>query len=189
VARGRLSRSGDRGGESISAPRPGRARLITGSLAVATLAAVTAYAFAGGDTVAEAGGGIAGVGTAVLLVGIVLRFPLAVPWAMLLAGAGYVVAHADESVVDGWAAVVGAGLLLGAELAFWSISSDRRIQVERPVVLRQAANVGALVLAAALVSFVLVGAAAVSAAAGLLLTAIGVAAAVAAVAVVLRLVR
>jgi hypothetical protein len=39
------------------------------------------------------------------------------------------------------------------------------------------------------VSFVLVGAAAVSAAAGLLLTAIGVAAAVAAVAVVLRLVR
>jgi hypothetical protein len=45
------------------------------------------------------------------------------------------------------------------------------------------------VVTAALFGFLLVGAAAVSAAAGLLLTAVGVAAAVGSVAVVLRLVR
>ena len=129
------------------------------------------------------------MGTAVLVAGLVLRFPLAIPWAVLLVGAGYVLARVNHPVVDGWAAVVGAGLLLAAELAFWSIASDRRIHEERALVIHQAVTVAALVGAAALVSFILVGAAAVSATGGLLLTGIGVAAAVGAVAVVLRLVR
>jgi hypothetical protein len=150
---------------------------------------VTAYAFSGGDTVASAGGALAGIGTAVLATGLLLRFQLAIAWAVLLAGAGYVVARAHHSVVDGWAAVVGGALLLAAELAAWSIASDRRIHEERAVVLRQSLTVSALVAAATLVSFVLVGAAAVSATSGLLLTGIGVAAAVGAVAVLLRLVR
>lgn len=154
-----------------------------------TLAAVTAYAFSGGEAVASAGGALAGAGTLVLAAGILLRFPLAVPWAVLLAGAGYVLAHAHHTVVDGWAAVVGAALLLAAELAAWSIASDRRIRQEPALVLRQSLTVAGLVVTAAFVSFVLVGAAAVSATAGLLLTAIGVGAAVGAVAVVLRLVR
>lgn len=154
-----------------------------------TLAGVTGYAFSGGDTVASAGGALAGLGTLALTLGLLLRFPAAVPWAVLFAGAGYVVARAHDSVVDGWAAVVGAALLLAAELAAWSIASDRRIREERALVLRQSLTIAGLVLAAGLVSFVLVGAAAVSATAGLLLTAIGVAAAVAAVGVVLRLVR
>ena len=150
---------------------------------------MTAYAFSGGDTVASAGGGIAAVGTAALVAGLVFRFPIAVPWSVLLVGAGYVLARIHHTVVDGWAAVVGGALLLAAELAFWSIASDRRIHEERALVLRQSLTVAALVGAAALVSFILVGAAAVSAAGGLALTAIGVAAAVGAVAVVLRLVR
>jgi len=154
-----------------------------------TLAAVSAYAFSGSDTVASAGGALAGVGTLALAVGILLRFPIVVPWAVMFAGAGYVLARAHHSVVDGWAAAVGASLLLAAELAAWSIASDRRIREERALVVRQALTVAALVAAAGLVSFVLVGAASVSATAGLLLTAIGVAAAVGAVAVILRLVR
>lgn len=154
-----------------------------------TLAALTAYAFSGGDAVASAGGGLAAAGTLALVAGLLLRFPVAVPWAVLLVGAGYVVAHVHHSVVDGWAAVVGGALLLAAELAFWSIGSDRRIHEERGLVLRQSLTMVVLVVTAALVSFVLVGAAAVSATSGLLLTAIGVAAAVGAVAVVLRLVR
>ncbi|HEX7097179.1 MAG TPA: hypothetical protein VF183_14940, partial [Acidimicrobiales bacterium] len=89
----------------------------------------------------------------------------------------------------GWAAVVGGALLLAAELAAWSLAGDRRIHEERPVVIRQSLTVVALVVSATLVSFVLVGAAAVSATAGLLLTAVGVVAAVCAVAVILRLVR
>lgn len=154
-----------------------------------TLAAITAYSFSGGDTVASAGGALAGVGTVALAAAILLRFPFALPWAVLLAGAGYVLANANHSVVDGWAAAVGAALLLAAELATWSIGCDRRIHEERALVLRQSLTVAGLVVAAALVSFMLVGAAAVSAAAGLMLTAIGVAAAVGAVAVILRLVR
>ena len=51
------------GGESISALRTSRARLITGGLAVVTLAGVTAYAFSGGDAVASAGGALAAAGT------------------------------------------------------------------------------------------------------------------------------
>jgi len=150
---------------------------------------LTAYAFSGGDTVGSAGGGIAGAGTLALLACVVLRFPLAIPWAVLLVGAGYVLARAHHSVVDGWAAIVGAGLLLAAELAFWSIESDRRIHEERPLVVWRSLTLTALVVTAALFGFLLVGAAAVSAAAGLLLTALGVAAAVGSVAVVLRLVR
>lgn len=154
-----------------------------------TLAAVTGYAFSGGDAVASGGGALAGAGGVVLAVGILLRFPVAVPWAVLLAGAGYVVARVHHSVVDGWAAVVGAALLLAAELASWSIASDRRIREERALVIRQSLTVAGLVIAAGLVSFVLVGAAAVSATAGLLLTVVGIAAAIGAVGVVLRLVR
>jgi hypothetical protein len=149
---------------------------------------VTVYAFSGDDAVASAGGALAAAGAVALAAAIVLRLPLAVPWAVLFAGSGYVVAHIHDSVVDGWAAVIGAALLLAAELAAWSIASDRRIREERAVVLAQSLAVAALVATAGVLSFVLVGAAAVSAAAGLLLTGIGVAAAVAAVAVILRLV-
>jgi hypothetical protein len=108
---------------------------------------------------------------------------------MLLVGAGYVVGREHQSVVDGWAALVGAGLLLAAELAAWSIDDDRRIHEERALVLRQAGTVASLTAAAALVAFVLVGVAAVSVSAGLLLTAVGVTAAVSTVALVLRLLR
>jgi hypothetical protein len=156
---------------------------------VVTLGGVTAYAFSGADTVASAGGTLAAAGTLALVAGIVFRFSFAVPWAVLLAGAGYVVARVHHSVADGWAAGVGAALLLAAELAAWSISSDRRIHEERALVLRQSLTVAALGATAGLVSFVLVGAASISAATGLLLTGMGVAAAVAAVAVILRLLR
>ena len=154
-----------------------------------TLAGVTAYALSGADTVGVAGGAVAGAGAVALVAGIVLRFPFAIPWAVLLAGSGYVVARVHHSVADGWAAIVGAALLLAAELATWSIASDGRIREERAVVFRQSVAVAALVAGAALVSFLLVGAAAVSATAGLLLTGLGVAASVGAVAVILRLVR
>lgn len=131
--------------------------------------------------------GVAGL--LALVAAVLVRLAPLIPWAVGLAGAGYVIGREHHRVVDGWAAVVGAGLLLAAELAAWSITHDRRIRVERPVVVRQTVALVLLVAAAALLSFVLVGAAAVSASAGLALTAVGVAAAVAAVSVVLRLVR
>ena len=150
---------------------------------------MTAYtAFAGGRF-ASLGEAAAGAGTIALAAGVAVRLPAAVPWSVGLAGGGYVIAREHHAVVDGWATAVGAVLLLAAELAAWSIDDDRRIHEERAVVLRRAGTVAALTVAAALVAFVLVGAAAVSVSAGLLLTAVGVTAAVSTVALVLRLLR
>jgi hypothetical protein len=178
-----------RGGEGIQAPRPSRARLTTGALSAATLAGIAAYTAAAGGPLASVGGTVAGAGALGLAGAVLVRFAPLLPWAIGFAGVGYVVGREHHRVVDGWAAVVGAALLLSAELAAWSIAHDRRIREERPVVVRQAVTLALLVAGSALVSFVLVGAAAVSASAGLALTAVGVAAAVGAVSVVLRLLR
>jgi hypothetical protein len=126
---------------------------------------------------------------ALLLVGLVFRRPLTIPWSVLLTAAAYLVGRAGSSVVDGLAAVVGVLLLLSAELASWSIEHDARIQTEPSLAVRRLGIVGALVAGALLVDFILLGTAAVSASTGVLLAAVGVAAAVGAVTVVLRLVR
>jgi hypothetical protein len=178
-----------RGGEGIQAPRPARARLTTGALAVATLGGVASYTATGGGTLASVGGTVAVAGALGLAAAVLARFAPLIPWAVGLAGVGYVIGRQHHSVVDGWAAAVGAALLLAAELGAWSIAHDSRIREERQVVVRQTVALALLVGTAALVSFILVGAAAVSASAGLALTAVGVAAAVAAVSVVLRLLR
>ena len=99
------------------------------------------------------------------------------------------IAREHHAVVDGWASVVGAALLLAAELAAWAIERDRRIREEHTVVMRRVVTLAAVVASSALLGFVLVGATAVSTSAGIALTAIGVSAAVASVAVVLRLLR
>jgi len=158
-------------------------------LSFASLAGVAAYTVSRGGTLPEVGAVVAGSGAVLLALGLVLRLPSMVPWAVALAAFGYVVGREHRHAADGWAALVGAALLLAAELAAWSIDDDRRIREERALVVRQAATVAGLAAAAALVSFALVGAAAVSVTSGLLLTAVGVAAAVSAVAVVLRLLR
>jgi hypothetical protein len=104
-------------------------------------------------------------------------------------GGGYLTGREHRPLADGWAAVVGAALLLAAELASWSTDHDARIRVERALVIRQAAILAGLVTGAALLGFVLVGAAAVSTSTGVLFTAVGVGAAVASITVVLRLLR
>jgi hypothetical protein len=189
MAGGRAAAGSARGGERIPSVRPARARLITGGGALAALAA------AGGDAVVHAGrftlpvGVVAACAAALLLAGLVLRRPLTIPWAVLLTGAAYLVGREGSSVVDGGAAIVGALLLLAAELGSWSIEHDARIQAEPQLVRRRAATVSLLVAGALLINFLLLGAAAVSASAGLVLAVAGVAAAVAAVAIVLRMVR
>ncbi|HEY0416744.1 MAG TPA: hypothetical protein VGC78_10180 [Gaiellaceae bacterium] len=151
--------------------------------------AVAADAAATGGPLGRAGAGFVLAAALVLVVGLLVRAPSFLPWAVGLAGVGYVLAHAHDRLVDGWAPLVGAGLLLAAELAAWSLEDDRRIHEERVLVVRRSLTVAAVVAAAGLVSFVLVAAAAVSPASGLALTAAGVVAAVSAVALVLRLLR
>ena len=138
---------------------------------------------------AALGGAVGAAGLVLLGLGLVLRWPTTIPWSVLLVGGGYLLAREGNSIVDGWAAVVGVLLLLAAELASWSIEHDARIEAEPSLVVRRLATLAGLIAAALLVNFMLLAAAGVSASSGVVLAAVGVAAAVASVAVVLRLLR
>ena len=129
------------------------------------------------------------LGLVVLAFAIVLRWPSLVPWAIFVTGAGYVGGRAGDNVVNGWAAAIGVLLLLAAELAIWSIEHDARITEERALTMRRIATLVFLGLTALLMNFLLLGTAAISASASVILAAAGVAAAVGALVVVLRLTR
>lgn len=152
-------------------------------------AAVGGYTALTGSRLAELGEGLAFGGAFILTLGIVFRFAETIPWAIALAGGGYIAGRVGHGTADGWAALVGAALLLAAELASWSIDHDRRIHEERALLVSRTLLVTGIVAASALAGFVFVGAAAVSASAGILLSAVGMAAAIAAIAVILRLLR
>jgi len=151
--------------------------VITALGAVAALGTPIAYVAASGGRFATPGAAVGALGLGLLLLGLVLRWPATIPWSILLVGGGYLLAREGNDVVDGWAAAIGVLLLLGAELASWSIEHNARIAAERSLILRRILTLGALV------------AAGVAASSGVLLAAVGVAAAVGAVAVVLRLLR
>ena len=124
-----------------------------------------------------------------LVLGLVLRWPGTVPWAVVAIGGGYVIARSGHATVDGWSVLVGVALLASAELATWSIEHDARIHVERAVTRRRLATLAALVVGALLLDVFVVASAAVAGPSGLLLAVVGVTAAVASVALVARLVR
>jgi hypothetical protein len=188
VARRRAAAGGPGGGESIQALRPARARLTTGALALGGLAAVALYALATAGKLAPLALGTGALSLALLLLALVLRLHAPIPWAIVFVASGYLAAHAGKPVVDGWAAVLGVVLFVASELATWSIEHDGRIRSERGVILRRVLWVTGIAGCALLVNLMLLGTAAVSASSGVLLAAVGVAAAVGAVALVLRLV-
>jgi hypothetical protein len=157
-------------------------------LTLAVLGATVAYAVSTAGRLQPVTLAAGSIGIVVLALGIVFRWPAAIPWALLLAGAGYLAGREGRSLVDGWAAAVGVLLLVAAELATWSIEHDARIRTERALLVRRSATLAGLACVALLVNFLLLATAAVAASAGVVLAAIGVAAAVGAVAVVLRLV-
>lgn len=132
---------------------------------------------------------LAALGCALLALGLALRQPETIPWAILLTAAAYVTGREGGAGVDVGAAVMGALLLLSAELASWSIDHDARIAQEPSLTTYRLLVIGLLVAGALVLGFVLLGAAAATTATGLTVAAVGVAAAVAAVALVLRLVR
>jgi hypothetical protein len=116
---------------------------------------------------AAAGAGLA----AVLALAIVLRRPAPVPWTLFGLGALY--APTLHGGLDGWSIAVAAGLVLAAELAYWSIEDDRLLRVERAVTLRRAAGIAALVAAMPAGGFLVAAAAGVEVEAGLPLAAAG----------------
>jgi hypothetical protein len=138
------------------------------------LAALAAAASSGADALLAF---VLGSGGAVLLAAAVLvRRPGSVLWGIVASGAGFLVGRHGIGVGT---ALAGAALLLAAELAYWSIEDDRRITVERPVIVRRAAVVGAVAVAGLAVDLVLDAATSLQAPSGVLLAALGVAAMVA----------
>jgi hypothetical protein len=160
------------------------------ALAAAVAAALVAgYTLGLGGRYGALAAGLAAAGLVVLAFALVRRAHGSVPWAVALLGAGYVLALGGRDTVDGWAAAVGATLLLTAELAVWSIEHDNRVHEEAAVLQRRLAALAGLVAGALLLGMLVVSAAAFSGASGILVATAGVAAAVLAVAIVLRLVR
>jgi hypothetical protein len=130
----------------------------------------------------------AGVCLAALLAGgIVLRKPGVVPWSLFGAGALYVATL--RGGLDGWSLGVAAGLLLAAELSYWSIGHERLLYEEPAVALRHAAGIAALVAATLAGGFVVLTTAGLQLAAGLPLAAAGAVAAVGLLLLIARLAR
>jgi hypothetical protein len=163
--------------------------VITGVAALVALSAAGAYAATTAGRLTPVAAPLAAIAVGLLAMGIILRWPGVVPWTIMLTAAAYLVAHEGETLIDGWAAVIGVLLLLAAELAFWSIDHDARIRTEPALVIRRGITLVMLAAVALVVDFLLLGTAGVAASSGALLAAVGVAAAVTAVAIVLRLVR
>jgi hypothetical protein len=158
-------------------------------LALLALAGVCAASIAGAGDRAPAAYALTGAALLLLGVALAFRLPLFVPWAVAFAGVDYVLTRPGGDVVDGWAALAGAALLLSAELAFWSATDDPRLRVERAVVVRRTVTIAALVLTGLLVGFLLLGAAAITTSSGVVVAAAGVAAATTSIAIVARLLR
>jgi hypothetical protein len=134
--------------------------------------------------------GLGAAGVFCLLVGLAGRWGAALALGIAFLGAEQAVRLATgPSTVDPWAPAYAAGLLLAAELAWWSIEPRVAAWWEIGVVLRRVGTIAGMCAAGALVAALVVLAAGASLAGGVGLELIGVAAAVAALAVVAGLAR
>lgn len=161
--------------------------MIAATAALVLLGALAAASNAGAYAAAAEGAGAAGL--LLLAAAVALRLAFLVPWAVAASAGGYLVGRTGGAGVDLWSPLVGVGLLVAAELAYWSIEHDRRIRVELRVTLARALAVAGVAAAGGVAGLLVLSATSLDVGAGLLLAAVGVAAAVAAVAVSLRLAR
>jgi hypothetical protein len=132
--------------------------------------------------------------TAVLLLALALVGGWAglLPWPLVLLGAAYVASlelRPDGSTIDGAAPLVGAGLLALAELAYWSLELRGPGREERRLLARRGAALVGLALLSLLLGTLVVTLTAVPLGGGAAWDAVGVAAAAAALALILRLAR
>ncbi|HSJ93503.1 MAG TPA: hypothetical protein VK896_05650 [Gaiellaceae bacterium] len=117
-----------------------------------------------------------------LAVVLVRGWPRLVPLPIIALGGVYVAQLAvDDAVLDPSAAAVGAGLLVAAELAYWSLDERERIPAEPGTNARRLAYVAGLGAMAILVGLVLLTLADAFRARGLAIDLLGAVAAVSAV--------
>jgi hypothetical protein len=131
---------------------------------------------------------IGGAAVFVLVVGLVLGRSAAVPWAIAGLGAGYA-ATLEGSDLDGRVPLYAAGLLVTAELAYWSLRLRRSAPDEAGMALRRMIGLLAAAAVALIAGTLLVAVAHVPLRGGLAVEAVGLAAAVGVLAMVMLAAR
>jgi hypothetical protein len=154
VGRRRLARGGVGRGEDIPTLRTARTRLATGAAAVACLLGLAALPLArGSGGVDHAGLRVVAVAVVALAAILVVGIPSLIPAPFVLVGAVYAAQLAvDDVPLDVAAPAFAAGLLVGAELAYWSLDERMRFEGEPGDDLRRLAYVAALGVGTLLVS-------------------------------------
>ena len=150
-----------RGGEDIQALRESGTRLATGIGSIACLVAVAVLPFTRGDDQFQGADlRVAAVAVVVLVAAVVHGWAWLVPASITLVGGAYAAELAiDDATLDLAAPLVAVGLVLAAELAYWSLDERVRTTGDPGEGLRRAALVAlgaaaTLVLGAALLAFV-----------------------------------
>lgn len=131
------------------------------------------------------------VAMTVLLASLVGGWSSGIAWTLVLLAVAYAgaLALADDGTVDAAAPLYGAGLLVLAELSYWSVELRGLGREEGRVVLRRLGALGVLTCASVLLGALVVVVTAAPLGGGLLWDAIGVAAAAATLAIVAQLAR
>ncbi len=155
------------------------------------MAALGALALVGaGDLALAIGIRLCALALVALLAAIVLGWSPLVPLSLALLGAAYATHLAlDDPTLDTAAPLVGAGLLLAGELAYWSVEERESVVSEPGEQLRRFALLVALALAALAAGAGLLAVADLARAGGIALDIIGAAAAAAALLVVVLFAR
>jgi hypothetical protein len=162
--------------------------VLAGALAAAAAVAVRAALLAGDQSEAVAAAGAAGC--AVLLVGGITGWAGGAPWSVAALAAAYGGAlAAGPSALDGWAPAVAAGIVVAGEMGAWAAELRTPLRLDRGIIVRRAGLVLGTAVAAAGAGLALIAPGAGPAVAGPLITAAGVAAVVAAVAMIRTLAR
>jgi hypothetical protein len=144
----------------------------------------------GSDQVQSVGTRIALVGLLALVAALVLGWTPLLPASLVLLGGLYgAQLHIDNAALDGSASVFAAGLLVTAELGYWSLEEREHLQTEPGEALRHIAVVTALGIASLLVAEALLVLADAARASGLAFDLVGAAAAAAALFAIVVLAR
>ena len=187
--RGAAGRDGG-GGEGIQAPRPSRARLVTGVAALAAAAGLAAYPAVQDIDLRRLALALAGLAVVLLAAGLAARSGPVLGWGLAALGGEYAVLFAAQShALDELTPLYAGAFFLVAELAFWSIEPRVPAWSEPGLVDRRLAYLAAVSAGAAAVAGLVVIVAAASGGGGAALEAIGVAATIGALGLVAVLVR
>ena len=143
-----------------------------------------------GDHTRAVGARLVALGLLALVAALVLSWSALVPASLLLLGATYALhLAADDAGLDARAPVLAAGLVLTAELGYWSLEELDRLRVDEGEDLRRLGFVVLLALAGLVVGAILLAVADLARAGGLAIDLIGACAAAAALLVVVLYAR